>query len=168
MKQLDAWRSEKRRARYSMSEQSPLLGTQQNPEQTTEFRPSRRPELGSVFGMAVVVVAACVVAVFAVIKLARFADDTDNRLVVVEMNQKVIQLQAKAAEMEKKAEAESQRVTSLIENHNRLIQALNSVFTAQESKLGTLDAKVSAAEFARTNVVVQMDKPEEPKKEKRR
>lgn len=138
-----------------MSEQVPF-GVQQGPEQKA-FQPvpvQRRYDSLA----AVAVMVACIFGVFVIVRLVRFADAADNRLSNLELNQKVTQLQAKMADADKRAEGESQRLTGMMENHNKLVQALTQVFGAQEAKVAALDAKVTAAEFARTNVVEKVEK----------
>ena len=117
------------------------------------------------------IVILCLIGAFAVSLFVRFAGVTENRIAVLELNQKVSQMQAKVVELERRIESESQRLTGMIDNHNKLVQALNTVFMAHEAKLGTLDAKavvietkVATMDVGITNVVDRIGKLEKEKK----
>lgn len=142
-----------------MSEQVPI-GIQQNPEPMKKRGTVTRDV--AIAALAVMITMLCLVGALVVSRIVR--DVVESRIGVLELSQKMSQLQAKTTELEKRIESEGQRLTGMIENHNKLVQALNGVFTLQEGKFVSLDAKIAVIDAGVTNVVERIGKLEREKK----
>jgi len=130
------------------------FGVQEAPDMRDEALTVRRCT-SVVFGweafvlLAVLVVFSVACMVF-VVRQARLTEVTALRVDVLELT-------ARTTSVQGRADSEAQRLSGLMENHNKLVQALTQVFAAQEAKVAALEAKVVVLEAARTNVVAKVE-----------